>query len=821
MSKILLSGLIAWIVILNSSFAQEVKTPQEIKTTQEVKTTTAVRTEHPPKIDGILDDEVWRNVPIATDFIEQRPTPGKHEKNENRTEIKIIYDNNAIYVAAHMYDEKPDSIARELTTRDRIANSDFLGIIFDTYYDKINALGFYVTTAGTQFDAKYSGSGNEDENWNAVWESGTKIDKTGWTAEFKIPYSAIRFGNNEKQTWGFNMTRKRQRNNQQLFWNSVDPKVSGFVNQEGVINGIENIKAPVRLSFSPYMSSYVNNYPQATAKNFSNSFNGGMDVKYGINQSFTLDMTLVPDFGQVQSDNQVLNLSPFELRFNENRTFFTEGTELFGKGDLFYSRRIGSFPTYKKDIGDLPSTETIISNPSESKLINATKISGRTTSGLGIGVFNGITNRANAIIRDASGITRVFETQPLTNYNIVVVDQSLKNNSSATILNTNVLRQGSAYDANVSAFLFSLNNKGNKYNLSGNFKVSQLSEGAGNDNASTGMNYDMSVSKQSGAFTWHLNQTLTDDKFDPTDLGFATNNNFLNNSVWGSYRIYKPGKWYNTISDFYNFKYSQRFLPRSFQYFEIYNGGNIVFKNFLQIGFDATWTSKGNDFYEARKDNRAYNKPSNLNYGVFFNTNRSKRYNGGGNVYFNTVGLFNGRSINYGAYQNYRVNNHLSLTSEIWINRADDYAGWVGENTAEEIIFSKYDRNTVDNSIYAKYTFNNKMGINLRARHYWSDRRNSAFYSLTNPGDLISYSGHDFDDKNQNYNVFNIDMSYFWQFAPGSEFIATYKNASTLDDNIIRRGYGNNFRDLMESPQNNNISIKVSYYIDYLKLRKK
>ncbi len=335
------------------------------------------------------------------------------------------------------------------------------------------------------------------------------------------------------------------------------------------------------------------------------------------------------------------------------------------------------------------------------------------------------------------------------------------------------------------------------------------------------MNYFASVGKQNGAFTWNLSQTLTDEKYDPRDLGFATNNNFLNNMLRGSYRIYKPGKWYNSISDFYNFKYSQRFLPRSFQYFEIYNGGNIVFKNFLQVGFDAVWTSKGNDYYEARQDGREYNKPARINYGVFFNTNRAKRYNGGGNVYFTEYSMFNGRGIEYGAYQNYRVNNHLSLTSEIWINQSNDNAGWVGENDAEEIVFSKYDRNTVDNSIYAKYTFNNKMGINLRARHYWSDRRNNDFYSLTDPGDLISYSGHDFDDKNQNYNVFNIDMSYFWQFAPGSEFIVTYKNASTLDNNVIQRGYGNNFRNLMESPQNNNISIRVSYYLDYLNLRKK
>ena len=155
------------------------------------------------------------------------------------------------------------------------------------------------------------------------------------------------------------------------------------------------------------------------------------------------------------------------------------------------------------------------------------------------------------------------------------------------------------------------------------------------------------------------------------------------------------------------------------------------------------------------------------------------------------------------------------------MSHENNYAGWLGTNPDDEIIFSTYNRNTVDNSIYGKYTFNSKMGITMRARHYWSDRRNKSFYSLMENGDLAAYNAHDFDNKNQNYNVFNIDMVYFWQFAPGSEFIATYKNASSVDDDVIRRGYGNNFKNLMESPQNNNISIKLSYYIDYLSLRKK
>jgi len=810
MTKILLSALIAWMIV-NSSFAQE------------VKKMSAVRTDQPPKIDGILDDDVWKSAPVATDFIEFKPTPGQHEKDANKTEIKILYDNSAIYVAARMYDDHPDSIARELTTRDRIGNTDFVGIIIDTYLDRINALGFYVTPSGTQFDAKYSQGGNEDGNWNAVWESEVKIDKSGWTAEFKIPYSALRFDKGNTQTWGINITRRRQMTNQQLFWNNINPKLNGFINQEGELNGIENIKAPVRLSFAPYLSSYVNNYPhnQVGVKNTTDSFNGGMDVKYGINQSFTLDMTLVPDFGQVQSDNQVLNLSPFEVRFNENRGFFTEGTELFGKGDLFYSRRIGSFPKYIKSIDNLKANETIASNPSESKLINATKISGRTASGLGIGVFNGITNRINAVITDNLGNTRLVETQPLTNYNILVFDQSLKNNSSATIINTNVLRQGSAYDANVSAFLFNLNDKKNKYNLNGSLKVSHLTADGSGKAESTGLNYQLSTGKRSGTFTWGYTQTLTDDKFDPTDMGFANNNNFFTHSVDAGYRIYKPGKWYNQINDFFNAFYSERYIPRSFQFFKLWNGGNIQFKNFLTLGYDIAWTSAGNDFYEARATGRVYNMPSQINPGVFVNTNSTKRYSIQANTYITLKNRFGGFTLSPVFNQYFRVNNHFSIGTNLWVSQDHNLAGWLGANPSDQIIFSRYDRNTVDNSINANYTFNNKMGITLRARHYWSDRRNKEFYILLNNGDLSHYTGHDFDNKNENYNVFNIDMVYSWEFAPGSQFLITYKNASSINEDFILAGYGKNFRNTIESPQNNNLSVKISYYLDYLQLRKK
>jgi hypothetical protein len=454
------------------------------------KSVSARRTTSAPKIDGVIDESVWVDVPIATDFIESRPQPGRLEARDKRTEVKFLYDDNAIYVAARMFCN-PDSIARELVSRDRVGSADFIGVVFDTYLDKINANGFYVTAAGSQFDAKYSPVGDEDENWNAVWESSIKIDEKGWTAEFRIPYSALRFSSKDIQSWGLNIVRKRFMENVQTFWNFVDPKVNGFINQAGVLNGFERIEAPLRLSFSPYVSSLISHYPYNTAgvKNTTASLNGGMDLKYGINNSFTLDMTLIPDFGQVQSDSRILNLTPFEVKFDENRSFFTEGTELFNKGDLFYSRRIGASPSYFKDVNSkLENGEIVIKSPQESKVLNATKVSGRTAGGLGIGVFNAITNTMYAEVEDPSGKRRSIESQPLTNYNVFVLDQSLKHNSSVSVINTNVLREGSTYDANVSAFLFTVNDKDNAYYVKGDGKLSYLT-GEQQSPSNTGYSY--------------------------------------------------------------------------------------------------------------------------------------------------------------------------------------------------------------------------------------------------------------------------------------------------------------------------------------------
>ncbi|MDY0905171.1 DUF5916 domain-containing protein [Pedobacter sp. CFBP9032] len=775
----------------------------------------AVRTASTPKIDGVLDDECWLNVPIASDFIELRPTPGKIESKDRRTEMKVLYDDVAIYVYARMYDH-PDSVLHELVSRDQIGNADFISIIVDPFYDKMNGNGFFVTAAGVQFDAKYSQVGDEDPNWNAVWESAVKIDDKGWTCEMKIPYSALRFSSKDIQNWGINFSRRTQRSNTQVFWNFVDPKVNGFINQEGLWTGIKDIKPPLRLSFSPYVSAYINHYPVNLpgVKNTTSRFNGGMDVKYGINNSFTLDMTLVPDFGQVQSDNRILNLTPFEVKFNENRQFFTEGTELFNKGDLFYSKRIGSIPSYYNS-NAIGANDKIVKDQTEAKVLNATKISGRTAKGLGIGIFNAITNSMQTEVEDAQGNLREVETQPLTNYNILVFDQSLKNNSSATFINTNVLRQGSAYDANVSALLLNLNNKGNKYFINANGKMSVLK----GEETNTGYSYALRFGKQSGNFTWSYNQVYADDKFDPSDMGFFTNNNFLDQRVGIGYNIFKPGKWYNEWQNWFNVSYSRRSTPGDYQSFGIETGSYVRFKNLWSAEMDVNYDAKANNFYEAR-NGQVYKAPENYTIGVYINPNRAKAYNFGGNIRYQEQQLFKGKSYNFYFFQNFRLNDKVAFGLDLSFNPNYDFVNWVTTKGSQSI-FSKYDRRTVENSVDAKYTFTNLMGVTVVLRHYWSDRRNKDFYLLKPDGNLTDYQGPSLPGLDRNYNVFNIDLIYIWQFAPGSTLSVSYKDAAETSDTFYRQRYNKNLSGILNAPQNNSLSVKVLYFVDYLDLKKK
>jgi hypothetical protein len=801
----------------------------------------AQRTNSTIKVDGKLDEDAWKNAVPAKDFIEWIPAFGKQEDPGTRTLVYILYDNTSVYVGGYCYERNADSVSKELVGRDELGVNDFVGIILDTYNDKINGVGFYVTPYGEQFDAKYSKSTNngEDPTWNAVWSSAAKDNRDGWSFEMRIPYSALRFSNRDNQVWGMNITRRRNKTGQQYMWNPVDPNVNGFINQEGLWTGIEKIHPPLRLSFSPYFSTYLNHYPNHTAgvKDWTSSVNGGMDVKYGISEGFTLDMTLIPDFGQVQSDNHVLNLSPFEVKYNENRSFFTEGTELFNKGNLFYSRRIGSQPLAYYSVqdtsaaeGHIHNGEHFIENPQESKLINATKISGRTNRGLGIGFFNAITKPMYAEVADNDGVRRKIKTNPLTNYNILVLDQTLKNNSAISLINTNVTRDGSYGNANVSAAVFDLNNKKNSYNVNGKLAISQLY--GTSQKTSIGHSHYLSFTKTGGNWRFQVIEDVADSKYDINDMGILFNNNYQDHSFWTSYRWQKPTSWYNRIQVNYNAYYSMlnsrvpvQKISNKFQVFTTNVNANIQLKNLWFIAMYVGYVPHGNDFYEPRTTGYSFRTPTRFQLNPTIQTNPAKKYYSEVSYFVGLRSLFHSPNHQLNFLERYRFSDKFSVTQQFnynpTINDAGYYSNYIENGSLKDIIFSRRDLKTIENILSFKYNFNKNSGITFRARHYWSKVEPKQLYDLQEDGNLLPTTHNSIALTNENINFFNIDAVYTVQFAPGSFLNLAWKEQGVSGDENTRDPYFKNFTRTIAAPQNNNLSVKVIYYFDYLDLKKR
>lgn len=782
-----------------------------------------------PNIDGVLDEEVWKNASVADDFFQFEPYNGKEPSLP--TEVKIIYDNQAVYFGAIMYDNNPDSIIKDLGVRDDFSrmNSDLFTVLISTFNDGVNAVEFMVSASGVQSDGKHNGN-HGDPNWDGVWESEVKITDYGWVAEIKIPYSALRFSKNEEQIWGMQFFRQIRRYREWSCWNFRDINIRGMINQMGEIKGIVDVEPPLRLSVTPYVSSYLEN--NSDGNNWNNDFNAGMDLKWGINQSFTLDMILIPDFGQVQSDDEVLNLSPFEVKYNEKRAFFTEGTELFNKGGIFYSRRIGNRPKGADDEieNQLKDDEIIFNNPSETKLINSTKISGRTNKGLGIGFLNAMTGAADAEIRDTTtGNKRVYRTQGFTNYNMLVLDQTLNNNSYISFVNTNVLYNEDNYSANVTGGELKLMNKENSYQIYGRGAVSQIY----NDSTTLGHNYVLQFAKTKGNFLFELTHITESDTYDPNDMGYIQQNNESTWDIELSYNknepFWKVLNWHNEI----DIRETSLYKPRKYSDFDIRFSTNTTFeKSYLHVGLYVELKPFNRyDYFEPRVDGWKFNRHKMYYSQLWFSTDYRKKV-----ALDFRIGVWEALEYDqYGYNMNigprfrfsdkwllkYNTNVHTGYNTYGYI---EDYVTENSNGTTDQTInFGMRDQITITNTLNTNYIFNNKMSLNLRVRHYWSRVEYEDFYQLQRDGELSESIGYDTygEDQNYNYNAFTIDMKYLWRFAPGSELSVVWKNAIYTNETDIVNNYWDNLNNTVESYQINSLSLKVLYYLDYQYLKRK
>jgi Domain of unknown function (DUF5916)/Carbohydrate family 9 binding domain-like len=777
------------------------------------------------KVDGILDENVWSSSETVSDFIQNTPIAGA--PSIRQTEVKLVYDNNAIYIGATMYDER-DSMTLTLSQRDDLGNADWFGIVIDPYNAGTIGFAFLVTSAGVQIDELHDVE-NIDGNWNAVWKSAVQVSDDKWVAEMKIPFSALRFSKDNVNDWGINFARNIRRNREQSYWNDYDPTRRNLISQLGVLKGIKDVDSPLRLALSPYVSGYIENYDGNTTYNY----NGGADVKWGINEAFTLDMTLIPDFGQVQFDNQVLNTSPFEVRFNERRQFFTEGTELFNKpGGTFYSRRIGGRPLNTgAAYDDLDSNEVVTSNPTTSRLLNATKLSGRTKKGTGIGVFNAVTGRMDAVINDTvTGLSRTVRTGPLTNYNVFVIDQNLKNNSSIALTNTNAWREGYAHDANVTSGVVDIYTKDQEYNFWAIGNVSQIITQDSND---IGHNIIAGIEKSAGNLKGGLTYTEIGKSYNPNDLGFNTVTNLRTIRAFASYNIYKPFWHFYRFWSSASVQYASLVKPNAFSSVAIDGNVGGSFRNFLAAGLDFYLQPfRNHDYFEPRIDGRFYEDDAMVFFGGFISSDYSKPFaldvNGGWFQYFedNRVGF----DLNISP--RIRFNDKWFLVYRYAQNNAFNEEGVALTNDfqvpliGQDPVFAKRDRTTITNTIDLSYIFNNKMGITFRLRHYWSKLDYNEFFVLNEDGvmEATSYSGLDVNDQsihNNSFNAFTIDMAYRWVFAPGSELSLVWKNSIFSFTDEVDNNYFQNVRDIADDPATNSLSLKVLYYIDYWQFHQK
>ena len=787
------------------------------------KTLRAIFTNESITIDGKLSEKAWESAPIATDFIMFEPDNGKPIPENFKTEVKILYDNNAVYVSALLFDDNPNKISKELTNRDVFGVSDHFSVSLNGNNDGQQDFRFYVSAAGVQMDCLAT-EDNEDYNWDAIWDSEVKITDFGWVVEMKIPYAALRFSKSEKQIWGLNFMREIKRNFQKYTWNYVDTKLAATITQEGILEGIEKIKTPTRLFFIPYTSAYYQQDDFASDR----TLKAGLDIKYGINDAFTLDAILVPDFGQTKFDNYILNLEPFEQQFDENRAFFTEAADLFSKGNLFYSRRIGGAPTTEPSLN---VDEEIMEYPSSTDLLNAVKVSGRTEKGLGVGFLNAITEKTYATIQDTiSGGTRKEVIEPLVNYNVLVFDQRFNQNSSVTLVNTNTIRDGFFRDANVSALLFDLNTKANTYNLFGDFKYSTVKDvDFLNDDrygSKFGLeNYDgyktqLSFAKTSGKYRYLFSGKYLSKHYDTNDLGILFVNNY--HSAYGetTYRIINPTNFFNTFKLNQNINVEIENTTGKIQesWYQAIMTASTLKNHYLEGKFQLNPFDRYN-FYEPRVYGRyVYIPKSIVGYAQFYsNDNRAFHYEVEASIEKFDEEKRNSYTLNGGV--KYRFSDKFSLSYNVYYTRKVNDRGWVGFDN-NDIIFGERNREIWDHYCTGKYSINNKMNFNLIARYYSAYSENHEFFTLQEDGMLIPNTTYS-QNKDRNLNSWNFDFSYSWWFAPGSEISVLYRNYALENTNNVEKNTLINLRNVFDANLTSILSVSLRYYIDYNSLKKK
>ncbi len=500
--------------VVQLSIAMKAETQEE----SDHRVATAVRIKGtPPRLDGFLDDDIWKTAPLHEDFRQRDPDEGKPATE--RTTFQVAYDDEALYFGIMCYDSEPDKIVAQLVRRDNVfVDSDKININLDPHYNRQSAYWFTVHPSGSVTDGIISDNKQPDRTWDGVWDAKTQIHSDGWSVEYKIPFHILRFSPKDEYIWGLQVNRTISRKKEETHWRLIKKDEPGWVARLGDLAGIKDIRPSRHLEFMPYAMG------RTTLNSGTDLWgNVGTDIQYGITTGTTLNATINPDFGQVEADPATLNLSAYEEFFEERRPFFVRGASIFQTDDyrFFYSRRIGRLPGHF----DIPDGVKELSRPESTTILGAAKIVGRTQGGTSFGIMEAVTAPEYAQIEETGLPARIEETgdrreyliESLTNYFVGRINQDvLKGNSRVGVITTAVNRQSSSA-AYVGGLDWDLKFAKERYQIGGTLAGSQ----AGKLEAQkSGYLTHLEFRKRGGWLRFDTNFRALSPNFEINDLGY-------------------------------------------------------------------------------------------------------------------------------------------------------------------------------------------------------------------------------------------------------------------------------------------------------------
>ena len=773
-----------------------------------VKSITAIRINGGSKIDGLLDEEFWKKAPRSGDFIQFQPDEG--DPATESTFVRVAYDDEALYVGMEMYDSEADKIISRLTRRDRWVEADLVNLIIDSHHDHQTAYAFTVYASGTQKDEYYYNDNWSDYNWDAVWESATKITDYGWTAELKIPFHCLRFACEENPVWGIYFSRRISRKNELDRWIYIPESASGFVSHFGHLKGLKNLTPPKRLEILPYVVSYEETEAKSPGNPDGRDFFGnlGFDLKYGITSNITLDATVNPDFGQVEQDETILNLSTFETWYPEKRPFFLEGFKIFETPfDLFYSRRIGKSPSlWPEDV------DYYIDRPKSTTILAAGKISGKTRGGTSIGILEAVTQREKAEFMHEDGYRKKEIIEPEAYYFIARVMQDVLNNSTVGIMATAVNQKDfhPAYTGDVD---WTLRFHNGDYLCKGQLMGSKT--GPDED----GWGGFLRFEKEGGE---HIRGSIgveyLDRGLDLNHLGFLRRADYKEIWGWVQYRTTK--NWWIIRKTWNNLNIG---LADNLSGVKLTRGGNfnnsIELVNFWNLG-GGFWMDFDNIYSDLEtRGGPLAPIPIGQNWWVWLNTDSRKWWQI--NPYFEMGDTWDGHFKTYSLWLNLQPRSNIEISGGPGYYRSEGVSRWLtyledeNEDRTDDIFGEQHVRR-FDMTIRGTFTFSKNLTLQIYAQPFMAAVDYKNFKKLIPPDrfeyvDTTVYNEKE-EEPDYNWKSFNSNVILRWEYRPGSTLFLVWTQSREVDDNLGDFKFRRDWDNLFDTVPNNTFLIKINYW---------